>query len=84
MIWADTLREWCRELGQYGPVVDSRVDGMALMSRDRAREVEFKGSRHGMIFVLFRGGPYLYSLRVGGLGDQTKEMALRWVLQGLR
>jgi hypothetical protein len=78
------LKEWCRQLGPYGPLVDSRVDELALMARGRAREVAFSGSRRGMIKVSFRGGKYTYTCRVGRLDDSLKEQVFRWILQGLR
>jgi hypothetical protein len=79
-----TLREWCHEVGRYGPLVQYHAGTISLYSHDSSRHAEFKGSMNTLTSVVLRGGEYEFKFTTTTMDDQMKEMVLQWVIQGLR
>jgi hypothetical protein len=77
-----TLREWCRELGRYGPMVEYSPSGVTLCSIDSLRTADF--DVHPLDRVVLRDVDYEHVLPSRRLDAEMKAVVLRWVIQGLR
>ena len=81
----DTIREWCSGLGYCAPVLIYLGGEISLGSRDvPGRKVIFGGSHSHLTRITFEGGDYNFVITTSTLDEGTKEMILRWVIQGLR